>query len=40
MNEYQVRLASIVENFGVPKDGEAVDMERHRGQVPDAMIEF
>lgn len=40
MNEYQVRLASIVEDFGVPKDGEAVNIERYRGQLPDAVIEF
>ena len=40
MNEYQARLASIVEDFGVPNGGEPVDIERHRGQVPDAVIEF
>lgn len=40
MNEYQARLASIVEDFGVPNGGGPVDIERHRGQVPDAVIEF
>ncbi|NTA40581.1 GAD-like domain-containing protein [Agrobacterium salinitolerans] len=40
MNEYQVGLASIVEDFGVPEGGEAVDRECHRGRVPEAMIEF
>lgn len=42
MKDYQVRLASIVEDFGIPRGGEAsvIDPERYRGRVPDAMIEF
>ncbi|MFA1627662.1 GAD-like domain-containing protein [Rhizobium mongolense] len=40
---YQVGLASIVKDFGVPQGGGAVpppDPEHFRGRVPDAMIEF
>ncbi|HLP70231.1 MAG TPA: GAD-like domain-containing protein [Rhizobium sp.] len=40
MKDYQVRLASIIEDFGAPKGGEAVDVERYRGKVPNAVIEF
>ncbi|WP_313904130.1 GAD-like domain-containing protein [Rhizobium laguerreae] len=41
MKDYQVRLASIVEDFGAPRGGgAAVDVERYRGRVPDAVIEF
>nr|WP_205934290.1 GAD-like domain-containing protein [Rhizobium leguminosarum] len=41
VKDYQVRLASIVEDFGTPQGGEAaVDVERYRGRVPDAVIEF
>ena len=41
MKDYQVRLASIVEDFGAPQGADGpIDVERYRGKVPDAMIEF
>ncbi|TDW32880.1 hypothetical protein EV128_106224 [Rhizobium azibense] len=43
MKDYQIRLASIIEDFGAPQGGEAApaaEPERYRGRVPDAVIEF
>lgn len=40
MENYKVRLASIVEDFGAPEGGEVVDVERYRGKVPEAVIDF
>ncbi len=40
MKDYQVRLASIIEDFGTPQGGEAVDVEHYRKRVPEALIEF
>ncbi|RWX14057.1 DUF1851 domain-containing protein [Rhizobium hidalgonense] len=41
MKDYQVRLASIIKDFGAPQGGDtAIDVERYRGRVPDAVIEF
>ncbi|SCX27327.1 GAD-like domain protein [Agrobacterium sp. DSM 25558] len=41
MQNYQVRLASMIKEFGAPKGGKDIaDVERFRSKVPDAMIEF
>lgn len=41
MQNYQVRLASMIKKFGAPKGGKDIaDVERFRSKVPDTMIEF
>lgn len=40
VKDYQKRLVSIADEFGSPQGGEPIDVERYRGKIPDAVIEF